>query len=123
MKKTKILILVTVIVFLFQPVFSQIEIEAGDPPNNSDIPDFFKSKLSDINSEIENLKIGKAKIVAISPGGLPVYAVYYGEKEDFKSQANYNSAVAARNPGYYAKKDSSTKPVVFFVGPVHGQEM
>ena len=123
MKKTKILILITVIVFVFQPVFSQIEIEAGDPPNNSDIPDFFKSKLSDINSEIENLKIGDAKIVAISPGGLPVYAVYYGEKEDFKSQANYNSAVAARNPGYYAKKDGSTKPVVFFVGPVHGQEM
>ncbi|MCK5278226.1 MAG: hypothetical protein KAK04_06805, partial [Cyclobacteriaceae bacterium] len=61
--------------------------------------------------------------IATSPGGLPVYAVYYGEKEDFISHANYNSAVAARNPAFYAKKDSSTKPVVFFVGPVHGQEV
>ncbi len=64
-----------------------------------------------------NLKTGKAKAVAISPGGRPVYAVYYGEKEDFSSQANYNSAVAARNPAYFAKKDKDTKPVSFFLVP------
>ena len=63
------------------------------------------------------------RTVAVSPGGRPIYAVYYGEKDDFKSQANYNSAVAARNPAYYAQKDKSTKPVLFFIGPVHGQEV
>ena len=31
--------------------------------------------------------------------------------------------MAARNPAYYARKDSSNKPVVFFLGPVHGQEV
>jgi hypothetical protein len=31
--------------------------------------------------------------------------------------------VAARNPLYFARKDSSHKPVVFFLGPVHGQEV
>lgn len=103
--------------------FSQVEIEAGDPPNNANIPDYFKSKLSDIEDELENIKLGEFKTIATSPGGFPVYAVYYGEKEDFNSQANYNSAVAARNPAFYAKKDSSSKPVVFFVGPVHGQEV
>jgi hypothetical protein len=123
MKNIKIQILFVLTLFLLNPAFSQLTLEAGDPPNNTDIPDFFKSKLSDIDSEINQLKIGKVKTVATSPGGLPVYAVYYGEKEDFKSQANYNSAVAARNPAFYAKKDSSTKPVVFFVGPVHGQEL
>jgi len=61
--------------------------------------------------------------VATSPGGKPVYAVYYGEKEDFLSQANYNSAIAARDAHYYARKDSNSKPVVFFLGPVHGQEV
>lgn len=35
--------------FLFQPTYSQIEIEAGAPTINTDIPGFFKSKLSDIN--------------------------------------------------------------------------
>lgn len=112
-----------IFVFLFVPVFSQIEIESGDPPNNSDIPEFFKSKLSDLQKEIENIKFGEVKTIATSPGKLPVYAVFYGEKEDLQSQANYNSAIAARNPAYYAKKDSSTKPIVFFIGPVHGHEV
>lgn len=109
--------------FSFQKSFSQEPIEAGDPPNNSDLPVFFKSRLNDIESEINHIKIGEVKIIAISPGGKPVYAIYYGEKEDFHSQANYNSAVAAGNPAYYARKDSTTKPVVFFLGPVHGQEV
>jgi hypothetical protein len=103
--------------------FSQAQIEAGDPPNNLDIPDFYKSRLSDIDEELRAVSKGTVKAVAISPGGLPVYAVYYGEKEGFHSQANYNSAVAARNPVYFAKKDSATKPVIFFLGPVHGQEV
>lgn len=116
-------LLIILLVFLFQINFAQGTIEAGDPPNNTDIPSFFKSKLSDIQHEIDNVNSGRVKTIATSPGGLPVYAVFYGEKEDFKSQANYNSAVAAQNPAYYAQKDSTTKPVVFFVGPVHGQEV
>jgi hypothetical protein len=102
--------------------FAQLPLQADDPPRKSDIPDFYKSTLSDIETEIAGLKTGKAEVIATSPGGLPVYAVFYGEKEDFQSQANYNSAVGARNPVYYARKDENTKPVVFFIGPVHGQE-
>lgn len=102
--------------------FSQERIEGDDPPNNTEIPVFYKSKLADIEEELDNVNAGQVKVIAISPAGLPVYAVYYGEKENFPSQANYNSAVAARNPAYFAKKDSSTKPVIFFLGPVHGQE-
>ncbi len=105
------------------PSLSQIKIEAGDPPNPTNLPDFFKSKLSDIDHEIINIKKGEVKVIATSPGGLPVYAVYYGDKDNFHSQANYNSAVAARNAAFYAKKDSTTKPVIFFIGPVHGQEV
>ena len=119
----RLILLLAVIIFLSEESFAQIKIEAGDPPNNSDIPAFFKSKVSEIQNEIDNIQLGEVKTIAVSPGGLPVYAVYYGEKENFHSQANYNSAVAARNPAYYAEKDKTTKPVVFFVGPVHGQEV
>ncbi len=90
----------------------------ADPPNNTDIPEFYKSDLAAIDEEVSNLKYGKAEVIATSPGGLPVYAVYYGEKENFHSQANYNSAVAARDPAFFAKRDSSFKPVVFFLGPL-----
>jgi hypothetical protein len=115
--------LTCVLLVLFsQHLFAQLPLQPGDPPHKKDIPDFYKSKLSDIDAEIARLKTGTAEVIATSPGGLPVYAVFYGEKEDFQSQANYNSAVGARNPVYYARKDESTKPVVFFIGPVHGQE-
>ncbi|MEA3476933.1 MAG: M14 family zinc carboxypeptidase [Bacteroidota bacterium] len=124
MKRTTLFFCLFLIVFFsFDKSFSQGNIDAGDPLNNRDIPDFYKSKFTDIEEEINHVKIGEVKVVATSPGGFPVYAVYYGEKELFHSQANYNSAVAARNPVFYAKKDSSSKPVVFFLGPVHGQEV
>ena len=104
-------------------VFSQVDPEAGDPPNNLNIPDFYKSKLSDIEAMLHKVKVGEVQKIATSPGGLPVFVVYYGEKDDFSSQANYNSAVAAGNPAFYARKSAGTKPVVFFVGPVHGHEI
>lgn len=121
MKGFQKLFLISAAIFMTTSVFAQIKIDDGDPPN-PEIPGYYKSKLSDIDAEIRKIKQGEVRIVAISPGGLPVYAIYYGKKEDFKSQANYNSAVAAQNPAFYARKDSTTKPVVFFVGPVHGQE-
>ncbi len=123
MKKLFLKYLTVLIIVLFPEITGcQIPIDPGDPPNNTDVPSFYKSKLADIQATIAGLKTGRAKVVAISPGGLPVYAVFYGEKDDFKSQANYNSAVGARNASFYARKDKSTKPVVYFVGPVHGQE-
>ena len=117
---------VTLFLILFfggKTTYSQSLIEPGDPPNNTNIPSFFKSKLSDVEIELDNIVKGNVKAIAISAGGRPVYAVFYGEKEDFHSQADYNSAVAARNPKYFAQKGPDTKPVVFFLGPVHGQEV
>jgi len=116
--------LIVIILFLLSfGSYSQLQLQQDDPPQNKNIPDFYKSKLSDIDNEIANMKKGSFEVIATSPGGLPVYAVFYGEKEDFHNQANYNSAVAARNPAYYARKNSGTKPVVYFIGPVHGQEV
>jgi hypothetical protein len=105
------------------PSIAQVAIDPGDPPNPSDIPDFYGSTLDHIDGAVETVKKGMVDIIARSPGGYPVFTVSYGEKETFPSQANYNSAVAARNPVYYARKDRNTRPVVFFLGPVHGQEV
>ena len=101
---------------------SRERIAPGDPPNNINIPAFYRSRLSDIDAELDSLRNGSFQIIATSPGGLPVFAVFYGEKDDFHSQANYHSAVAAQNPKYYAHKDQESKPVVLILGPVHGQE-
>ena len=113
---------IIVSVFLSMNTFSQLALEPGDPPRQTDIPQFFKSKLADIETEITLIIFGKAETIATSPGGLPVYGILYGEKENLHKQANYNSAVGARNPAFFAAKNEQTKPVIFFIGPVHGQE-
>lgn len=117
------MIVLIIALLISNTLIAQVAIDKGDPENPGDIPEFFASKLSDITNEIKNVKAGEVKTIATSPGGLPIYAVYYGEKEDFHSTANYNSAVGARNPAFYAQKDSTNKPVLLFVGPVHGQEV
>jgi hypothetical protein len=116
------ILLISALFFQMGSSCAQTSIEAGDPPNLTDLPVFYKSTLSDLEAELKSIQRGKTRVIATSPGNLPVHAIYYGEKEDFGSLANYNSAVAARNAAYYAKKDNSTAPVVFFLGPVHGQE-
>ncbi|TFH26943.1 MAG: hypothetical protein E4H10_05520 [Bacteroidia bacterium] len=120
---TRALFLLLSAAILCVPSMAQVPIDPGDPPNPAPIPEFYGSSLSVIEQEINQIEKGEVKVVATSPGGFPVYAVYYGTKENFHSQANYNSAVAARNPVYYARKDSSGQAVVFFLGPVHGQEV
>ena len=109
--------------FFANITLAQQAIDPGDPPNPSGIPEFYGSSLSFIEQEVNQVQKRETRVVATSPGGYPVYAVSYGAKENFHSQAKYNSAVAARDPVYYARKDSSTRPVVFFLGPVHGQEV
>lgn len=121
--KKEIILLINLI---FHLLFLQVIYGQGVSPTSKEVqiivPDFYKGKLSDIEAELKGVKKGEVEIIATSPGGLPIYAVYYGEKENFKSQANYNSAIGARNPAYYAQKIKENKPVVYFIGPVHGQE-
>jgi len=85
-------------------------------------PDFWKGSVADVQEAVEKASKGKVEVIASSPGGRNVYLVSYGEPDDFASQANYNSACGAGDPGYYARKTDAMKPVIFFVGPVHGQE-
>lgn len=120
---TLLLLLILSVLSFCTSSSAQVAIDPGDPPNPVDIPEFYGSTLAFIDEQIEGVSFGEVKIIAHSPGGFPVYAVCYGDREDFFSRANYNSAVAARDPNYYAKKDSSNRPVVFFLGPVHGQEV
>jgi len=117
------------LLFLFAFLFwsnqarSQLRMDPGDPPNPAPLPHYFQSKLTTIEQRVKAIKKGEVRVVATSPGGHPLYAVYYGDREEQASRANYNSAVAARDPGYYASRDSSSKAVVFFLGPVHGHEI
>ena len=85
-------------------------------------PAFWKSRLSDIDAALKDVKKGTVQHLAKSPGRRDIALVTYGGKNDLKSTANYNSACGGNDPASYARKDGSQKPTVLFLGPVHGQE-
>lgn len=104
-------------------VWLRAQVADGDPPPPGGLPGFWRSTLEHVDAEVGAVHVGTVETIATSPGGRPVYAVRYGERDELHSQANYNSAVAAQSPAWYARKDETTKPVALFLGPVHGQEV
>jgi uncharacterized Ntn-hydrolase superfamily protein len=92
-------------------------------PRPPELPAFWKSRLSDVDAAVREVRKGKASVLAKSPGGRDVYLVAYGGKDARRGAANYNSAAGGTDPYSYAAKDGIQKPVVFFLGPVHGQEV
>lgn len=87
------------------------------------IPSYWKSSLEHIKHAISTIRRGQVDVFARSAGGRDIYAVYYGEKQDFGRTANYNSACGAGDLSAYARKDKTTKPVITIVGGVHGGEL
>ncbi|MCX8036367.1 MAG: hypothetical protein N3D11_04790 [Candidatus Sumerlaeia bacterium] len=89
----------------------------------ADIPSFWKGRVEDVEAAVAAVKRGRTSTLCRTPGGRPVYLVEYGRRVEFAHTANYGSAAGAGDPGYYARKPADAPPIVFFVGPVHGQEM
>jgi len=81
-----------------------------------------KARIAD-RHRFEGLQRGKVAVVASTPGGRPVHVVTFGNKEDVAHKANFNSAIGASEPAAYMDKAARKKPVILFVGPVHGHEV
>jgi len=87
------------------------------------IPGFWIGDVTGLSGRFEKLTEGKVSTIAISPGGRPMHLVTYGKKEKLGHKANFNSAVGGREPAAYMDKPARKKPVILFVGPVHGAEV
>lgn len=87
------------------------------------LPSFWKSGLADIQEEVDAAERAQVRRIATSPGGRPVYALFYGRANPGRQMANYNSAVGARQPACFRQKEADSPATVFYLGPVHGQEI
>ena len=103
-----------------KPALAQSTLERSATSN---VPAFWKSRLDDVENSVRHVKNGTMSVLARTPGGRNVYLVAYGERDDRRGTANYNSAAGGRDPASYSRKDGTQKPVVFLLGPVHGQEI
>ena len=86
------------------------------------LPDFWQSRIADVDRAVAGVKKGHARVLAKSAGGRNIHLVTYGERQDLPSSANYNSACGGQDPASYRRKDGKQRPVVLLLGPVHGQE-
>ena len=91
------------------------------PPR--ELPEFWIGDVADLPARWEKLSLGEATCIAESPGGRPLHVIAFGQRERVAHKANFNSAIGGRDPSAYLKKGEREKPVVYFVGPVHGHEV
>ena len=87
------------------------------------LPKFWIGDVKGVSARLEKLTRGTARTIAISPGGRPIHLVTFGKKEKLGHKANFNSAIGGREPAAYMNKAARKKPVILFVGPVHGAEV
>ncbi|MDF2720834.1 MAG: hypothetical protein K0Q59_509 [Paenibacillus sp.] len=87
------------------------------------IPTYWKSSLEHVAETVSIVKRGQVDVLARSAGGRDIYAVTYGEKQNFGKKANYNSACGAGDLSAYGRKSKATKPVIAIVGGIHGGEL
>ena len=88
-----------------------------------DLPEFWMVNIERINKFLSQLKIGSVSTIATTPGKRSVHLISYGELEPLVNKANFNSAIGGRKLSAYMDKEARSKPVILFVGPVHGQEV
>ncbi len=96
--------------------------EARSAIPNRPLPAFWRTDLDALAQRWSVLEKGESCVLAKSPGGRALHLVTFGRCETPKIRTNFNSAVAARKPSSYIDKKGRTRPVLFFIGPVHGQE-
>jgi len=88
-----------------------------------ELPEFWVGNLEHLERCISNLRNADVTTIARSPGGRPMHLVAFGQPEEAEHRANFNSAIGGQSPAAYMDKGARAKPVVLFVGPVHGAEV
>lgn len=88
-----------------------------------DLPEFWVGDVKDLPGRWEKLRHAEVEVIAKSPGGRPLHLISYGKPERVRHRANFNSAIGGRDAAAYMDKGARKKPVVYFVGPVHGHEV
>jgi hypothetical protein len=88
-----------------------------------DLPEFWIGDVEGLGARWEKLTRGEVKTIATSPGGRALHLITFGRHEPVRHRANFNSAVGGRDLSAYMDKKARKKPVLFFVGPVHGHEV
>lgn len=90
---------------------------------NRVLPDFWIGDMKGLAARLERLARGQSTALTTTPGERPLHLVTFGDKEPVAQRANFNSAIGGQQAAAYMDKAARKKPVILFVGPVHGHEV
>ena len=87
------------------------------------LPGFWVGGMEKLEKQLAEVRNGEVRLIANTPGKRRMQMVSFGEPEQVIQQANFNSAIGGRQESAYMDKDARYKPVILFLGPVHGHEV
>ena len=96
----------------FEPI--QLDIEPR--------PDWWKVRTQEIVDICRSVKRGKAEIIAETPGGFPVYAVFYGDFSEPAPQTNWSAGSSSSTYTSYDPREAGSPQTFLFLAGIHGAE-
>ena len=90
-------------------------------PGLASAPEFWTVRPSQVIDLCENVKVGKAEIIARTPAGQPVYAYFYGEFNEPAPQTNWSAGNSSSAISAYLGEQQHPQTIMLLAG-VHGGE-
>lgn len=85
-------------------------------------PDFWRVRPAEIEALCQSVRKGRAEVIARTPAGRPVYAVFYGDFKEAPPQTNWSAGSSSTTwKSYVGDAPADTQTVMFCAG-VHGAE-
>jgi len=84
-------------------------------------PGWWKVRTNEIIHVCKNVRKGHAEIIAETPGGYPVYAVFYGDFHEDPPQSNWSAASSSSSWKTCFSRRQDKQTVLFLAG-IHGAE-
>lgn len=99
-----------------KPRFEPIRIAGLEPR-----PEFWKVRPDEIIDLCRKVARGRSEVIATTPRGFPVYAVFYGDFSETPPQTNWSAGSSSSTWRSYYQREGKEQTVLFCAG-IHGAE-
>lgn len=99
-----------------KPLFAPWKVQGLEPR-----PDYWRVRPDEIIAACESVRRGRDEVIATTPGGFPVHAVFYGDFSDPPPQTNWSAGSSSTTTMSYFRR-SGQLPTVFWCSGIHGAE-
>lgn len=85
-------------------------------------PDWWKVRPEEIIDLCSSVKRGRSEVIAETPAGFPVHAVFYGDFSEPAPRTNWSAGSSSSTYKSYFAREENAPQTVLFVAGIHGAE-